>query len=76
MVLNDEGAYCWADCDLPSRIAKRAAVSAVNRYFKVPPKEFVFLNRKLVGVYTFIAVLRAEFNGQGLLSRYAEQEKL
>lgn len=76
VVLNDEGAYCWADCDLPSRIAKRAAVSAVNRYFKVPPKEFVFLNRKLVGVYTFIAVLRAEFNGQGLLSRYAEQEKL
>ncbi len=73
--LNQDGAYCWSESDLPSRIAKRAALSAVNRYFKVPPKEFVFLNRKLVGVYTFIAVLRAEFNGQELLSRYAGSTK-
>ena len=44
--------------------------SAISRYFKVPPKEFVFLNRKLIGVYTFIAVLNAEFNGEHLLKQY------
>ncbi len=69
---NEKGEYCWRDSDLPSRIAKRAAVSAISRYFKIPPKEFVFLNRKLVGVYTFISVLNGQFNGQDLLSPYVK----
>lgn len=67
---NAQGEYRWKASDLPSRIAKRAARSAISRYFKIPPKEFVFLNRKLVGVYTFISVLDAEFNGQELLRKY------
>jgi len=69
-VFNSEGKYRWRESDLPGRIARRAARSAINRYFKIPPKEFVFLNRKLVGVYTFIAVLGGEFNGQEILLRY------
>ena len=36
----------------------------------MPPREFVFLNRKLIGVYTFIAVLGAEFNGAELIEPY------
>jgi predicted unusual protein kinase regulating ubiquinone biosynthesis (AarF/ABC1/UbiB family) len=68
--LNQKGEYRWNHSDLPSRIAKRAAKSAINRYFKIPPKEFVFLNRKLVGVYTFVSVLDAEFNGRDLLQKY------
>lgn len=71
-VLNMRGEYCWAQSNLSNRVAKRAAISAISRYFKVPPKEFVFLNRKLVGVYTFIAVLKAEFNGRELLASYLE----
>ncbi|KZZ21408.1 hypothetical protein A3752_09120 [Oleiphilus sp. HI0081] len=69
---NEQGEYRWRDSDLPSRIAKRAAVSAISRYFKIPPKEFVFLNRKLVGVYTFISVLNGQFKGQDLLAPYVE----
>lgn len=68
--LNDKGEYCWKRSDLPTRIAKRATASAISRHFKVPPKEFVFLNRKLVGVYTFISVLDAQFNGRHILERY------
>ncbi len=67
---NEKGEYRWRESDLPGRIARRAAKSAISRYFKIPPKEFVFLNRKLVGVYTFISVLGGEFNGQILLSKY------
>lgn len=67
---NAEGEYCWRSSDLPSRIAKRAAKSAINRYFTIPPKEFVFLNRKLVGVYTFISVLDGQFNGSKILIPY------
>jgi hypothetical protein len=47
-------------------------MSAISRYFKVPPKEFVFLNRKLVGVYTFISVLDGQFNGDVILSPYID----
>ena len=68
--VNENGEYRWKQSDLPSRVARQAAKSAISRYFKVPPKEFVFLNRKLIGVYTFIAVLNAEFNGETLLKNY------
>ncbi len=70
--LNAEGQYKWKDSDLPTRIAKRAAKSSFSRYFRIPPKEFLFLNRKLIGVYTFIAVLDAQFNGSSILRPYAE----
>lgn len=68
--VNAHGQYRWKQSDLPSRVARQAARSAISRYFRVPPKEFVFLNRKLIGVYTFIAVLYSEFNGEPLLRKY------
>jgi predicted unusual protein kinase regulating ubiquinone biosynthesis (AarF/ABC1/UbiB family) len=68
--VNEQGQYRWKQSDLPSRVARQAARSAISRYFKVPPKEFVFLNRKLIGVYTFIAVLNSEFNGEPILKTY------
>ncbi|SFN35855.1 ABC1 kinase family protein [Marinobacter pelagius] len=68
--VNSDGQYRWKQSDLPSRVARQAARSAISRYFRVPPKEFVFLNRKLIGVYTFIAVLHSEFNGEPLLRKY------
>jgi len=73
--LNEKGEYCWKRSDLPTRIAKRATRSAISRYFQIPPKEFVFLNRKLVGVYTFLSVLGAEFNGRDILTHYLYPEK-
>jgi predicted unusual protein kinase regulating ubiquinone biosynthesis (AarF/ABC1/UbiB family) len=69
---NSAGEYCWKKSNLPTRIARRAALSAISRYFKVPPKEFVFLNRKLVGVYTFISVLDGQFNGDSILAPYLD----
>ncbi len=68
--VNSKGQYRWKQSDLPSRVARQAARSAISRYFRVPPSEFVFLNRKLIGVYTFIAVLYSEFNGEPLLRKY------
>ena len=55
----------------PLRIQRSsAAKAAFSSYFRVPPREFVFINRKLIGVYTFIAVLGAEFNGADILEKY------
>ncbi|PAV26063.1 ABC1 kinase family protein [Tamilnaduibacter salinus] len=73
--VNEQGQYRWKQSDLPSRVARQAARSAISRYFRIPPKEFVFLNRKLIGVYTLIAVLKAEFNGEDLLRAYLYPEK-
>lgn len=64
------GQYSWRGSDLPTRIARRAAKAAFSRHFRVPPGEFLFLNRKLIGVYTFIAMLDAEFDGADLMERY------
>lgn len=68
--LSKTGTYRWKQSDLPNRIARQATRSAISRYFRVPPKEFIFLNRKLVGVYTFIAVLGAEFDGEPVLRNF------
>jgi len=68
--LNAQGQYRWKHSDLPARIARRAGKAALNPYFRVPPGEFLFLNRKLIGVYTFIAVLDAEFNGADIMEKY------
>jgi len=70
--LNAEGEYCWANSQLPKRAAKHAASSAMSKYFAIPPKEFAFLSRKLLGVYSFIAVLQAEFNPDDILLPYLE----
>lgn len=68
--LSSNGEYRWAASQLPKRAAKQAANSAMSRYFVVPPKEFAFVSRKLLGVYSFIAALDAEFNPDGLLDQY------
>lgn len=68
--LNSQGEYCWAKSLLPKRAAKHAAKSAMSRYFVMPPKEFSLLSRKLLGVYSFIASLDAQFNSQELVKQY------
>ncbi|MCK5880992.1 MAG: hypothetical protein KAG18_03890, partial [Sinobacterium sp.] len=60
--LNEKGDYRWSASALPKRAAKHAARSALGKYFTVPPKEFALLSRKLLGVYSFIAALDAQFN--------------
>ena len=71
-LLNKSLHYCWGKSNLPKRAAKHAARSAVSKYFKVPPKEFAFLSRKLLGVFSFIAALNAEFDGREILEQFVE----
>lgn len=64
------GAYSWRRSDLPARVAKLAGSAALSRNFRFPGADFVFLNRKLLGVYTFIAMLDAEFDGAAVLAPF------
>lgn len=60
--LDDEGRYCWANSGLPKRAAKQAAKAAMSKHFLLPPKEFTFLSRKLLGIYGFVAALKPQVN--------------
>ncbi len=73
--LNAHGEYCWRQSKLPKRAAMLAGKASLTTYFTLPPTEFMFINRKLVGVYTFIRTLRAEFNGYKCLKPHLKTEK-
>lgn len=69
-LLNVHGEYRWHDSDLPMRSGKVAAMNALSVYFRVPPREIVFLHRRLAGVFIMLATLGAELNARDLLLRY------
>ena len=76
--LNSKGEYRWADSRLMHRAGKRGAQSATSRHFTPPTREFALIARKLTGVFTFITVLEAEFNGYDMvaahIARWRERE--
>tara|TARA_R110001599_G_scaffold145321_2_gene327723 strand:- start:15239 stop:16648 length:1410 start_codon:yes stop_codon:yes gene_type:complete len=76
--LNANGEYRWAGSRLMHRAGKRGAQSAASRYFTPPTREFALIARKLTGVFTFITVLEAEFNGYEMvaahIARWRERE--
>jgi predicted unusual protein kinase regulating ubiquinone biosynthesis (AarF/ABC1/UbiB family) len=71
--LNEDGEYCWGKSQLLRRAGKTAAGSALSKQFAVPSREFAMIARKLTGVFTFIAVLNAEFNAHELVNQYIAQ---
>ncbi len=76
--LNRRGEYRWADSKLMRRAGKMAATTTTSRHFTTPSRDFALIARKLTGVFTFISVLGAEFNGHELvmahIRRWREQE--
>ncbi|WOJ93272.1 AarF/ABC1/UbiB kinase family protein [Congregibacter variabilis] len=70
--LNAKGQYCWGRSRLMQRVGKHAASSAATRHFATPSRDFALIVRKLTGVFTFITVLNAEFNGHEIAHRYID----
>ena len=67
--LNAKGAYRFGDSNLPMRVGQIAAKNAVSMSFKVPPREIVFLHRRLAGVFIALATLNAELDLRKPLAR-------
>lgn len=74
-VLNDKLEYMWGASDLPARIMARAGKNALSVHFNVPPKEFIFLVRKLLGAYTFLHVMQSEIRGNTLLEPFLSMQE-
>ena len=70
--LNEDGAYIWEKSNLASRALVKASKSAASKHFAVPPKELMFLSRKLIGAFTLMSVISAEIKGQPLLAKYVD----
>ncbi|TAM12885.1 MAG: AarF/ABC1/UbiB kinase family protein [Nevskiaceae bacterium] len=66
-LLNAKGEYCWGRSDLVVRVGNVAARNALSRYFRIPPREIIFLHRRLAGVFVLCTVLNAEFNARDML---------
>ena len=68
-LLTADGRYRFGASDLPMRVSQAAARSALSLNFRVPPREIVFLHRRLAGVFIALATLRAELDLRGPLAR-------
>ncbi|GAA5317585.1 MAG: AarF/ABC1/UbiB kinase family protein [Candidatus Pelagadaptatus aseana] len=68
--LNEQGDYRWAHSGLPKRAAKVGAKQAMTTDFEMPPKEFAFISRKLLGVYNVMTTLDAELSPPQWLADY------
>ncbi len=68
--LNASGEYCWGRSQLLRRAGKLAARATASRDFASPSRDFALIARKLTGVFTFIAVLDAQFNAHDLVQEH------
>lgn len=64
------GEYDWGASDLPKRVARHGAKILVSFKLRVPPREVVFLDRKMGGIFIFLQMLRVKFDAAELLKRY------
>lgn len=62
--------YDWAKSDLPNRVAAKGAQMAFAFKLRPPPREIVFLDRKMGGIYVFMSVLGARFDAKASLEKY------
>lgn len=72
---HSKGEYCWRASGLPQRVALAASKASLSLSFRLPPREFIFLHRKLGGVFLFLAELGTELNARHLLLPYMGQPK-
>jgi predicted unusual protein kinase regulating ubiquinone biosynthesis (AarF/ABC1/UbiB family) len=70
--LNRHGEYCWGRSELINRTGRHVAGSMTSRQFSLPSGDFAMVARKLTGVFTFIAVLDAEFNGDEIAAPFLD----
>lgn len=66
-------AYDWGASDLPKRVAQAAARLIFSFHTRVPPREVVFLDRKMGGMFILMKVLGVKIPCRELLLRYLSE---
>lgn len=65
-----DGNYDWKNTDLPQRLSKKILKVIKTFKWRTPPREIIFLDRKIGGVFIFMSVLRARCQGRPLLLKH------
>ncbi len=71
-LLDGNDYYRWGHSDLPSRITKKATEYALTFKMRPPPREVIFLDRKIGGVFIVLKTLDARFDGWNLIKPYLQ----
>lgn len=67
-LMDEDGRYNWGESDLPKRVAMKGSELAFKFKLRSPPKESVFLDRKLGGVFIFLKVLGCRLEARSQIS--------
>jgi predicted unusual protein kinase regulating ubiquinone biosynthesis (AarF/ABC1/UbiB family) len=66
---NSDGSYRWGESDLPKRVARKGSEFGFAFRLRPPPREFVFLDRKLAGIFIFLSVLKVQIRGSDVIDK-------
>jgi predicted unusual protein kinase regulating ubiquinone biosynthesis (AarF/ABC1/UbiB family) len=66
--------YCWGETDLIHQLTELARDTVFAFKFRPPPRESVFLNRKIIGTYFFMRQIHCQFGPQKLLLQRLEEQ--
>jgi predicted unusual protein kinase regulating ubiquinone biosynthesis (AarF/ABC1/UbiB family) len=67
------GVYDWRGSDLPKRVAAKVSKIAVSYKLRAPPRELVFLDRKMGGVFIFLSVLGCQMDARASVAGAVEK---
>jgi predicted unusual protein kinase regulating ubiquinone biosynthesis (AarF/ABC1/UbiB family) len=70
-----DGVYDWGASDLPKRVAARVGKIATSYRLRAPPRELVFLDRKLGGVFIFLSVLKCKVDARPIVLEILNRTK-
>lgn len=62
--------YDWGNTNLPDRLFEKAKKFVANTQIEKPPHKFIFLDRKLVGVFSILRQIKARVEMKTIADKY------
>ena len=69
-LFDPDGSYRWGESDLAKRVAKKGTEFVFAFKLRTPPREILFLDRKLGGIFVFLSVLKVRLRGKEIVQKY------
>ncbi|MFK7827148.1 MAG: ABC1 kinase family protein [Oligoflexales bacterium] len=64
--------YLWGQTDIIDRLTELAKNAVFTFKLRTPPREAIFLDRKMIGMYTIMTQLKLRMGPRKLLQKYVE----
>ncbi|MEJ2755266.1 MAG: hypothetical protein P8104_05375, partial [Gammaproteobacteria bacterium] len=73
---DEQGCYNWLKSNLINRILLFASQNALSTSFQVPPRELMYISRKIIGAYTLMGLLDARVDIRLMLKPFIDRLNL